>query len=163
MKRYWVDSNVFIWGSEKLYPFEGMRRYWRWFERQVEAGNIVTCKRIFREVTEGNKKWKQQAVVKWLRERQDPGLMLATSRDVQERVGDVCTKAFEVYDYSKALKFVDGADPVLIAHVLMDEEATLVTQEHKEKEYRIPRICREMGVRYIDMMEMNAELEVDLG
>jgi hypothetical protein len=161
MTRYWVDANVFIWGSRDPFPLDGVRVYWDWFDKKLDEGVIVSHKRVYDEVLRGNKKEKEQPIVAWVRARKSKGLYLGCTKESHARVGEICTYAFANYTYAKAKRFVDGADPFLIANASL-EEGVVVTQENQAKEKRIPEVCRAFGVRYMNIYEMNRELKMKL-
>jgi Domain of unknown function (DUF4411) len=162
MGRYWVDANVFIWGSNVPYPFARARAYWRWFSKQIEDGVIVTHIKVYEEVTRGSKTKDEEPIIQWMKTRRDAGLRIRSSRDHQLLVGQICTRAFEILGALKAQDFIKGADPFLIAHARLDQ-GTVVTQENKNKAHRIPQLCREFSVPYINIYEMNDILKAEFG
>lgn len=162
--RYWVDANVFIWGSNVPYPFNRAKGYWRWFASKIEEGIIVTHIKVYEEVVRGSKKKDEveEPIIGWMKTRKDDGLRIKSTKEDQLLVGQICTRAFEMLDRVKAQEFIKGADPFLIAHAKLDS-GFLVTQENKRKEHRIPQLCREFGVDYINMFEMNDALDAEFG
>jgi len=161
MKRYWVDANVFIWGSREPFPFDGMKSYWDWFDKKLEEGVIVTHKRVYEEVIKGNIRDKEDRIVAWVRARKSKGLYIGSTEASQKLVGEICTYAFDKYAPSKAKRFVNGADPFLIAAASL-ESGTVVTQESRNKELRIPEVCAQFGVAYMNLFEMNRILKIRL-
>jgi hypothetical protein len=162
MGRYWVDANVFIWGSNVPYPFERALGYWKWFGKKIDEGIIVTHIRVYNEVIKGNRNGKEEPIIPWMKTRKDCGLRIRSTKESDLLVGRICTRAFELYDPIKAKEFIDGADPFLIAHAHLDS-GTVVTQESRTKERRIPALCREFGVEYMNLYEMNEVLQAEFG
>jgi hypothetical protein len=160
--RYWVDANVFIWGSNVPYKFVRAQGYWNWFSRKIYEGVIVTHVTVYEEVIKGNKSGKEEPIIPWMIKHKDCGLRIKSTKDSQIRVGEICTRAFEIYDHIKARDFVKGADPFLIAHASL-ERGTVVTQENRRKELRIPQLCGNFGVAYMNMYEMNEALQAEYG
>jgi hypothetical protein len=160
--RYWVDANVFIWGSNVPYPFERARGYWNWFASKIEEGIIVTHVKVYEEVIRGSKSKEDEPIIRWMKTRKDGGLRIKSGKEEQLLVGQICTRAFQILDQVKAHEFVKGADPFLIAHAKTDS-GFVVTQESKRKEHRIPQLCREFNVAYINMYEMNEALQAQYG
>lgn len=162
MGRYWVDANVFIWGSNVPYPFERARGYWNWFARKIDEGVIVTHVKVYEEVVRGSKTKEDEPIIRWMKTRKDDGLRIRSTKEHQLLVGQVCTRAFEKFDEIKAQEFIKGADPYLIAHAKLDS-GFVVTQESKGKERRIPQMCREFGVECYNLYEMNEALQAEFG
>jgi hypothetical protein len=157
-----VDANVFIWGSNVPYPFNRAKGYWRWFARKIEEGIIVTHAKVYEEVVRGSAKKEDEPIIRWMKTRKDDGLRIKSSKEDQLLVGQICTRAFQILGHVKAQEFIKGADPFLIAHAKLDL-GFVVTQESKRKEHRIPQLCREFGVDYINLYEMNEALQAEYG
>ncbi len=97
-----------------------------------------------------------------MKTRKEDGLHIKSMKEHQLLVGQICTRAFEILDSNKAHEFVKGADLYLIAHAKLDS-GFVVTQESKRKEHRIPQLCREFGVEYLNLYEMNEALQAEYG
>jgi hypothetical protein len=97
-----------------------------------------------------------------MKTRKDDGLRIRSTKEHQLLVGQVCTRALELVGQVKGREFIKGADPFLIAHAKLDS-GFVVTQEHKNREHRIPQLCREFNVEYLNIYEMNEALKAEFG
>jgi Domain of unknown function (DUF4411) len=161
MGRYWVDANVFIWGSREPYPLPGARSYWNWFESQVDAGKIISHPKCINEVTEGEKRDHPQPIVQWVKTRKDKLMAPADNKQSSSLVGAICDYCYKKFGSSKTIEFTKGADLWLIARAKLDE-GTVVTQESAKKLVRIPAVCEAFEVRHISIYTMNKELGMTL-
>jgi hypothetical protein len=161
MGRYWVDANVFIWGSREPYPLPGSQRYWNWFDKQIRAGKIVSHWKAIEEVIEGESKKGTELIVQWLKARKDKILASADNAECQKLVGQMCEYSYTTFGSVKTAEFTKGADLWLIARASLDS-GTVVTQESIKKPVRIPAVCKAFGVRHVSLFQMNHELKMSL-
>jgi hypothetical protein len=157
--RYWVDANVFIWGCREPYPLPGAQLYWNWFEKQIDAGKIVSHWKAVSEVTDGENKKGTESIVKWLKARKGKISAPADSQECQDLVGQLCVYSYDTFGSVKTVEFTRGADLWLIARAKLDS-GVVVTQESEKKPVRIPAVCKAFGVRYVSLFQMNRELKV---
>jgi hypothetical protein len=157
--RYWVDANVFIWGCRDPYPLPDHRPYWDWFESQIDIGNIVSHWKAIDEVLEGEKKGEPEPIVQWVKTRKAKIIAPPDDEECQSLVGALCQYSYETFGPVKTVEFTKGADLFLIARAKLDSGA-VVTQESEKKLVRIPQVCKQFGVTYMDMFQMARELKV---
>jgi Domain of unknown function (DUF4411) len=69
----------------------------------------------------------------------------------------VCQFSWDPFGPANTVEFTKGADLFLIARALLDDGA-IVTQESEKKMVRIPKVCKQFGVRYRTIFQMNREL-----
>jgi hypothetical protein len=160
--RYWVDANVFIWGSREPFPLPGAEVYWNWFEAQMKAGKIISHWKAISEVVNGESKKRTEHIVQWVKSRKDKLVALPDSKECQELVGKMCQYSYDNFGSVKTAQFTRGADLWLIASARIDS-GVVVTQENKRKPVRIPAICDAFEVRHVDLFQMNRELKMKLG
>jgi len=161
MGRYWPDANVFIWGNREPYPLPGYRKYWDWFEKQVDAGKIITHWKVIEEVLEGENKKDDDPIVGWVKSRRKKLTAAPDTKECQHMVGRMCKYACEKFGVERAVEFTRGADLHLIASARLDD-GTVVTQESTKKLVRIPTVCEAFGVRHITLYRMSKELKIHL-
>jgi Domain of unknown function (DUF4411) len=161
MGRFWVDANVFIWGSREPYPLPGARKYWDWFEKQVDGGKIVTHSKCVKEVTDGEKRDDPELIVQWVKTRKDKLTATMDAKKVGDLVGKMCGFCYKTFGSEKTIEFTKGADLWLIANAKIDE-GTVVTQESTKKLLRIPSVCEEFEVSYTSLFQMNNKLGMSL-
>jgi len=156
-KRYCLDTNVLIEAWNKYYSPEICPEYWNVLNMFGEQGRIFIPKMVYDEVvrTEDN-------LAAWLKGCKIP---------IIEIDGQVTKCLKTIYDTNETHKqLVDNirnrslADPWVIAHA-MNEFAVVVTKETKEtavssKRIRIPNVCDNMGISWINDFEMIKELNI---
>lgn len=80
-------------------------------------------------------------------------LFVRPDRHVQQCFGQIASLVQSAYEPPYSAKFLDGADPWVIAHAL-DGKGTVVTHEisvaSNSKEVKIPNVCDRVGVQCID-------------
>ncbi|HEV2352112.1 MAG TPA: DUF4411 family protein [Terriglobia bacterium] len=158
MQRFWLDANVLIEAHRKYYSFDLAPAFWAVIKEQGQKDVIKIPSEVFRELTEG-----QDELAEWAKEHRDGGLFVEPDDQVQEEFREIASFVAGTYVEAEANEFLDGADPWVIAHAKRDM-ATVVTVETlvgpNSLRVKIPNICREFNVEYIDTFKMLRELEV---
>ncbi|MFP5237669.1 MAG: DUF4411 family protein [Acidobacteriota bacterium] len=80
------------------------------------------------------------------------------SKECQELVGNLCQFSYDTFGPTKTAEFTRGADLWLIARAKFDDGA-VVTQEGDKKPVRIPTVCKQFGVPFKTIFQMNRELK----
>lgn len=154
---YCLDANVLIQAWQKYYSPDLCPGYW---DNLIELGKeerIFIPSMVYDEIVKT-----EDELSVWLKTSEIP------IRPITESV----TKALqEIYSSNPSHKFlVDNtkarslADPWIIAHAL-DEKVTVVTKEEKitqlnSKKVKIPNVCDNMGVRWINDFEFVREIGI---
>lgn len=154
---YCLDTNVLIQAWQKYYSPKFCPDYWEVLNELGKKGKIFIPEIVFEEITRT-----EDNLSKWLKESNIP--IFKIDEDV--------TKCLQnIYSNNPLHKYlVDNikqrslADPWVIAHAL-NEKATVVTQENKEtalnsKRIKIPNVCENMGVRWINDFQFIGELNI---
>lgn len=154
---YCLDTNVLIEAWRKYYSPEFCPEYWGILNDLGKQGRLFLSKMVYTEITRTD-----DDLAKWLKESSIP---------VHEMNGQVTTCLSQIYAANPDHKFlVDNtkqrslADPWVIAHA-MSVGACVVTKENMEtavnsKRIKIPNVCQNMGVRWINDFEMISELKI---
>lgn len=154
---YCLDANVLIQAWQKYYSPKFCPDFWDILNELGNKGRIFIPQMVYEEVIRS-----EDDLSKWIKNGKLP------VRKIDEKVTE-CLK--EIYSKDPIHKhLVDNikqrslADPWIIAHAI-NEEATVVTQENKEtainsKRIKIPNVCDNMGVRWINDFQMIEELEI---
>lgn len=136
--------------------------YWFWFEKQVAAGKITTHKMVIEEVLAGRKKNDSDPLIAWGRSRKDKLVdWTPDSEECQDIVGYLSEFSLAKFGMAKTIEFTRGADLWLIARAKLDD-GTVVTQESDRKPVQIPTVCKEFGVPFKTIFQMNRELKIRL-
>ena len=156
-KIYCLDANVLIQAWQKYYSINLCPNYWDLLNELGERRKIFIPEIVKDEIVS-----KEDDLTKWLKASKIP----------IEKIDDiVISKWHEIQDANHLHKFlVDNtknrslADPWLIAHS-MKLKATVVTKESKvtdpsSKKIRIPNVCENMNVTYIDDFEFLEDIGI---
>jgi Domain of unknown function (DUF4411) len=162
--RYWLDADVFIRAHKGSYPVGIAKTFWRWMDRMVADGVLVSPKRCFDEVIKGRKK--DDALFVWINRHKGAGLCLRPVAEVDEiatRIGDYVFIEPR-YPTHQRLLFAKGGDAWLIAAAKHDGGVVVSNESAKfpdSKKVRIPDVCEVFEVRCITMEDLIREIPAD--
>lgn len=153
--RYCLDANVLIQAWQKYYAPKICPQYWEILNELGRQGRIFIPELVYDEI---------------IRTEDDLSIWLKNSSIPIQKISEpvtLCLRA--IYSNNPEHKnLVDNtksrslADPWVIAHAI-NENATVVTKEEKvtalnSKKIKIPNVCDNMGVRWINDFEFIHEL-----
>jgi predicted nucleic acid-binding protein len=156
-KPYCLDANVLIQAWQKYYSPKICPDYWDILNSLGKQGQIFIAEEVKDEIVKS-----EDELAKWLKKSSIP------VHKPDEKVIACWQKILQADPLHKFL--VDNikgrslADPWVISHA-MKMNATLVTKENKEtalntKRIKIPNVCDNMGVRWINDFEFVQELDI---
>lgn len=160
--KYLFDANVFMTAHRQLYPFDLAPGFW---EQLVEKASdrIVIIEEIEKEIRKG-----QDLLVEWYdRECSKFTVLGIPDPEVIQsyRVIINSINTNEQYTPSAKREFASSADSWLCAYGLALGE-TIVTLEKYDDDIRrrvkIPNVCREFGIEYIDLLQFMREVGIRL-
>lgn len=154
---YLLDTNIFIEAQNRYYGFDFCPAFWDCLEDNISKGKIISIKQVYNEI---NGKDKEDNLNKWSEKinKKTRFFMSTYDKETQKEFSKISQHVMNS-NYSQKEKdvFLGGADPWLIAKAKV-LEATVVTQERKaglnSKKIKIPNICSDFGVKFIDTFEM---------
>lgn len=111
---------------------------WQHIDALIEQQRIVTCSEIIEEVNDDDLK-------KWFSGLQ--GVVIPIDNEIQENVRKVVTSNPQLIDFQKVKS---SGDAFLIA-TAMKYGLTIITEENKKGEKKIPFVCRNLKVPCIDI------------
>lgn len=156
--KYIVDANIFITAHRQRYPFDIAPSFW---EQLVEkaAHKIIILEEVQNEILRGN-----DLLAEWYNEESSNFTVARIpEQDVIEAYREIINSVNNNGQYKQSAKdeFASIADSWLCAYGLA-YEATIVTletyQEGVRNRVKIPNVCREFDIRYIDMLEFMREI-----
>ncbi len=154
---YCLDTNVLIRAWQDYYSPSYCPGYWDVLNALGKEGRIFMPKMVFTEITRVD-----DGLSKWLKSSDIP--VHAMDAEVA-----LCQK--RMYEAHPDHSFITAegsthsmADPWVIAHA-MHIGATVVTKEHKDvykkpTKIKVPHICDNMNVRWVNDFQMIAELGI---
>lgn len=153
---YCLDANVLIQAWQKYYSPILCPDYWKILDDLGSKGRIFICQEVFDEIVKS-----EDNLSSWLRNSKIP---------VRKANESVIEKLKHIYKTPAHIKLVDNtkkrslADPWIIAHA-MDTNSVVVTKEEKitqvnSTKVKIPNVCDNVGVRWINDFEFVNELNL---
>lgn len=154
---YCIDANVLIQAWQKYYSPKFCPDYWDILNELGNQKKIFIPELVYEEITRT-----EDDLSKWLKKSYIP------IRKIDEQVTKCLQSIYSKNHLHKNLvdntKARSLADPWVIAHA-MNEKATVVTKEEKvtalnSNKIKIPNVCENMGVRWINDFEFINELDI---
>ncbi len=154
---YCLDANVLIQSWQKYYSPRLCPDYWNILNDLGKQEIIFIPEVVYEEIIRT-----EDDLSKWLKNSNIP---------IRKITGPVTTCLQKIYAHDPAHKnLVDNtksrslADPWVIAHAI-NENAIVVTKEEKitalnSLKIRIPNVCENMGVRWMNDFELLQELNI---
>ncbi len=131
--KYIIDSSsILAQKSKDFLPRQVHRSLWEMIDKCIEDKIIVTCSEIEEEVKNDNE------VGKWLGSKQC--VILPIDDEVQRNVRKIVTEHPKMISFSGENGSSSG-DAFLIA-TAMKYKLTIITEENKGKQNKIPSICK---------------------
>lgn len=150
---YLVDSNVLIQAKNMYYRMDFCPGFWEWFSNSVDEGKVKSISFVKEELEKGNDELKS-----WIKTLSNCFLHV-DDKQTQKFYEDIINYVMKSnYKDSAKNDFIQIADPWIIAKAKAIE-ATVVTHEKHldpniKKKVKIPNICKEFHVPYIDTFDM---------
>ena len=108
----------------------------------------------------------QDDLAQWIRDRRYSGLVVEPDVEVQSALTEIADYVAQNFPPNRAAEFLREADPWVIAHASVTD-GIVVTQEAQvppnSTRVKIPNICEQFGVPWINMYQMLRELRISLG
>lgn len=154
---YCLDANVLIEAWVKYYSPKFCPDYWNVLDELGKEGRIFIPQLVYEEITRT-----EDDLSKWLKASN------ISIKEISEPVTIIVNQIFSsnplhvnLVDNTKGRSL---ADPWVIAHAI-DEDAIVVTKEQKvtasnTTRIKIPNVCENMRVRWINDFQLIEELEI---
>ncbi len=146
-----LDANVFIEAANRYYAIDICPGFWSWLDTVCPHAEVFSIRPVYREVA-----GRSDELAKWVRARRDDARFLAVDDDWTQRQMAAIVRALEKGPQKPEAKrkFLDGADPWLVAKALT-KGATVVTHEtvvppETRKRVSLANVCRDFEVPYIN-------------
>lgn len=154
---YCIDANVLIQAWDKYYSPVLCPDYWNVLNELGLKGLVYIPEEVYNEIIRSD-----DELSDWLKQSKIP------IRKISESVVSCLQKVYaNIPIHQNLVDNIKGrslADPWIIAHA-MNEGATVVTKEEKvtatnSNRIRIPNVCDNMGIRWINDFEFLKELNI---
>jgi hypothetical protein len=150
--KYCIDTSALIDLGERHYPerlpvFEPI---WKHVYQEISNGNIISVDLVRDELNEKADDWRDNFLL------QADG-MFHISSDIEKEFASLIRdieKRKEIFNSNKARdRFMSGADPWVIA-LASNKQCTVISAETKKlADYGIGAICKELGVRHVNLVQ----------
>lgn len=161
-----IDANTIIQSSQKYYAFDIAPGYWESLLTSAKQGKIISIDKVFKEI---DKYEFEDDLKKWVKNDFHFAFKSTDNEQVLSNYSLVIKKAVDNPQYSGFAKAefaaFERADAWLIAYA-KTHGCLLVTDETFEpnikRRVKIPNICKEFNIEYINTFEMIRRLKIKL-
>jgi len=159
---YLLDANIFIQAQNQHYSMDFCPAFWDFIKKEADNKIIISTDMVYDEL-----KMYNDEVSQWVVEHRDL-IFTISSEDsiIQKRFMDIANFVSNHHRYkeSEKIRFLDGADPWLIA-TASTLNLTIVTHEVlvpiNSTKVKIPNVAREFNVTCITPYKMIRDLGVE--
>ena len=166
MSKFVVDANFFIQAHRSTYPLDVAQSFWTKIKTLSDNDTIASIDKVKKEIYD--KSSHEDELKQWCKANLPRNFFISTDSSdsvVQnyEAIADWVNSMSHHYTNNAMQEFLatDQADPWLVAFV-MTNNWTIVTQEisepNRKVKIKIPEVCTNFNVRYINTIEMLREL-----
>ena len=159
---YLLDANVLIVANRQYYPIDRVAGFWDWLVDKGNSGDIKIIEDVFDEFAGGS-----DALAEWATDQTVKDALLLNENVDIDLVRHVISRGYAPDLTDDEIEKV-GRDPFLVAFALRDTaNRTVVTLEASKPKAirsnrRIPNICDDLGIRWLDTFGMQLELDFKL-
>ena len=156
---YLLDANAFIQAKNTYYPMDFCPAFWDWMDYENSTGHIASISEVAAEL-----KKQEDELSRWVKDHRNDGrfFLPVDDRQTQMVYAEIANYVVQNYEEKHFAPFLSVADPWLIAKAKATN-AILVTHEKlvpaDSKKVKIPNICNEFGVQYINTFTLLRTLE----
>ena len=162
MSKFIVDSNFFIQAHRSIYPLDVVQSFWLKVKSLSQNGTIVSIDKVKKEIFDNSSH--EDELKLWCDENLPNDFFINTDPVLNNYASIVnWVEMSDHYTDNAIQEFLetDLADPWLIAFA-MSNDWTIVTYEksepNRQNKIKIPEVCNQFDVRYINTIEMLREL-----
>lgn len=157
----WYD--FFIQAHPSIYPLDVVQSFWTKIKSLSDNGTIVSIDKVKKEIYDNSSHENELKI--WCEANLPDGFFIITDSVLQNYITIVnWTNSMSLHYTNSAIQeFLETelADPWLVAFA-MSNNLTIVTYEKSEpnrkNRIKIPEVCNQFNVRYINTIEMLREL-----
>lgn len=157
MQRFWLDADVLI-QAKRVYPFDVFPSFWKLLIDQSASQVIKSPIEVFHELADYG-----DELSEWAKMHRNGNFFIEPDEKVQATFTAIADFVNDNYSGPQARDFLGDADPRVIAHAKC-EPGTVVTMERLggpgSQQAKIPNVCQEFEVEYINTCDMFRELGV---
>lgn len=158
---YLLDANTYIEAKNRYYDMNFCPGYWSWLDLEFTRGRLGSIEMVSNEL----KNFGDELSV-WVKDRPEH-FVSVDDASTQEIFSEIAEHVYSMPLASEPniANFLAGADPWLIAKA-KTLNATVVTHEvfagTGSKKVKVPNVCKDFGVSYMDTFELLHALDAKL-
>jgi len=159
-EKYVLDADSFIRSKREHYAFDVCPGYWEALLRHHRLGKVGSISQVRDELTRGNDQladWAKSHPPETFFEAADDQAIQGAYANVVQWVAD-----HQTYKPSAKRRFMNGADPWLIAFALARNVKLVTYEVPSPVSVKIPDVAKEFGVQCYPPYVMLRRLEVEL-
>lgn len=161
MKKYLLDSNIFIQAHRMYYPFDVFPSYWNKLIELSDSGIIISIDKVKKELCDNSN---QDQLSLWCNETINNSFFCDSTICI-DKYSEIAVWTANNPHFQQSAKdeflTTDLADPWLIAYA-MKNDCIIVTHEISQPQRRnrikIPEPCMHFGINYLTPIQMLREL-----
>jgi hypothetical protein len=162
MAVYVLDSNFFIQAHRVSYPLDIATSFWDKVKKLAKEGKIVSIDKVRKELYGNN-----DDLETWCRANLSENFFIDSAKIIgtYKQVVSWAMSKRDHYLPNALNEFLDAreADAFVIAFALDDSSNRIVTTQevsepHRRNKVKIPEVCNELNIRYVNTIEMFREL-----
>lgn len=162
MKKYLLDSNVFIQAHRMHYPFDVVPSFWKKLVELSNKGIVISIDKVKKEICDTNS---TDVLSLWCLNEIDNDFFVDSSSCISE-YSEIANWTYSNTLFRPTAKdeflATDLADPWLIAYA-RKHNCIIVTHEtsqpNRQNRIKIPEPCLHFGVKYLTPIQMLRELK----
>jgi hypothetical protein len=163
MSKFIVDSNFFIQAHRSIYPLDVVQSFWTKVKNLADNGTILSIDKVKKEIYDNSSHEDELKI--WCEANLPNDFFINTDAEIHNYIKIVNWTNSMSHHYTnnaiQEFRETDLADPWLVAFA-MSKNWTIVTYEKSEpnrkNRIKIPEVCNQFNVRYINTIEMRREL-----
>jgi len=141
---YWIDTDVYLQAANGVLAFDLAPEFWELLESRAKQGVIGSPRHVCMELVDLS--GRDDAIAQWAGRQREAGTLFYDPDDaVLQNYTKIADYVHSTCDQSEGDRFLDGADPWVIAHAMIGNGAVAVSQEKlvgaQSKQVKIPNIC----------------------
>ncbi len=127
MAKYLLDANCLIEPYRRFYAMDLAPGFWLWLEQQFAQATIVLPRLVFQEISD------EDDLSKWLKQQATNNpIVIEPDTSVTQAVGVIGGFVLANFTTEHADDFLNGGDPWLIAHAMVDKQLKIITFERHQ-------------------------------
>lgn len=158
---YVVDTNFFIQAHRVTYPLDVVPSFWNKVKQLADSGKIISIDKVKKEIFNNDDDLKD-----WCKNNLSPDFWKDSNQNPLEYARIAAWGASQTTRYTQNAiqEFLDAeeADAFLMAFTLADllnkKVVTYERPSNKMNKIKIPDVCVEFGIKYLDPIAMFREL-----